>query len=101
MADEPTEKTQKTQPKKGDPIVIPIPTESQIERDFTKIALASEGENSYTELSNEELCARIREAMPGAATEPLKPTKDIEASHVADLSALMREMNRRGINCLG
>ena len=44
---QPTEKTQKTQPrprKKGkkmpDPIEIPIPTESQIARDFTKIATA-------------------------------------------------------------
>jgi hypothetical protein len=44
-SDEPTEKTQKTQPrprKKGkkmpEPIEIPIPTESQIARDFTKIA---------------------------------------------------------------
>lgn len=34
------EPTQKTQPKKGDPIEIPIPTESQIERDFTKVALS-------------------------------------------------------------
>ena len=40
MADKPTEKTQKTQPKKGEPIEIPIPTESQIAKDFTKIATA-------------------------------------------------------------
>lgn len=44
---EPTEKTQKTQPrprkkgkKKPEPIDIPIPSEDQIERDFTKIAFA-------------------------------------------------------------
>lgn len=40
MPNEPTEKTQKTKPKKGEPIEIPIPTESQIARDFTKIATA-------------------------------------------------------------
>jgi hypothetical protein len=34
------EATQQTQPKKGKPIEIPIPTESQIARDFTKIATA-------------------------------------------------------------
>ncbi len=38
VSDEKQEPTQETQPKKGDPIEIPIPTESQIERDFTKIA---------------------------------------------------------------
>ena len=30
--------TQKTQPKKGEPITIPIPSKDRIERDFTKIA---------------------------------------------------------------
>lgn len=34
------EPTQKTRPKKGEPIEIPIPTDDQIERDFTKIATA-------------------------------------------------------------
>ena len=45
MPDEPTEKTQKTQPrprKKGkklpEPIEIPVPAKSQIMRDFEKIS---------------------------------------------------------------
>lgn len=41
VTDEANENTQKTRPKKGEPIEIPIPTESQIERDFTKIATAT------------------------------------------------------------
>jgi len=52
MADEPNEDTQKTQPrprKKGKkmpkPIDIPIPTESQIARDFTKIATAKQDDD--------------------------------------------------------
>lgn len=40
MPEQPTEDTQKTQPKKGEPIDIPIPSESQVERDFLKVALA-------------------------------------------------------------
>jgi hypothetical protein len=39
VADEPTdEKTQKTTPKKGEPVEIPVPSKSQIIRDFEKIA---------------------------------------------------------------
>lgn len=38
MADESNEDTRKTQPKRGDPIEIPIPT--QIARDFSRVALA-------------------------------------------------------------
>lgn len=34
------EPTQKTTPKKGKPIVIPVPAKSQIVRDFEKIATA-------------------------------------------------------------
>ena len=60
MPDEPIKKTQKTQPrprKKGkkmpEPFDIPIPTESQIERDFTKIATAdhSDEKDDTTESS--------------------------------------------------
>jgi hypothetical protein len=40
-ADEPTEDTQKTQPKKGDPVDIPVPSKDQIVSDFTKIATAT------------------------------------------------------------
>jgi hypothetical protein len=40
MPDEPTEDTQKTTPKKGEPVEIPIPAKSQIMRDFEKIATA-------------------------------------------------------------
>lgn len=38
MANEPTEDTQKTTPKKGEPVEIPVPVKSQIMRDFEKIA---------------------------------------------------------------
>lgn len=34
--------TQKTKPKKGEPVEIPIPAKSQIERDFLKVALAKD-----------------------------------------------------------
>lgn len=45
MPDQPNEDAQKTRPKKGEPIEIPIPTESQIERDFLKVALAKDDED--------------------------------------------------------
>jgi hypothetical protein len=41
--------TQKTKPKKGEPIEIPIPTESQIARDFTKIATAKTSDQDSDE----------------------------------------------------
>lgn len=46
MPDEPTdEKTQKTKPKKGKPVEIPVPKKSQIMRDFEKIATPDEDED--------------------------------------------------------
>jgi hypothetical protein len=45
MSDEPTEKTQKTKPKKGEPIEIPVPAKSQIVRDFEKIARPADDED--------------------------------------------------------
>ena len=39
MPDEPTDK-QKTRPKKGDPVEIPVPKKRQIESDFLKVASA-------------------------------------------------------------
>jgi hypothetical protein len=41
MGSEPTD-TQKTAPKKGEPVEIPIPAKSQIMRDFEKIASPAE-----------------------------------------------------------
>lgn len=49
MPDEPTEKTQKTRPKKGEPIDIPIPTESQVARDFLKVATATHHDDENTD----------------------------------------------------
>lgn len=43
------EPTQKTQPKNGEPVEIPISTESQIERDFTKIATSKRAEDDQDE----------------------------------------------------
>lgn len=40
MSEQEAEATQKTKPKKGEPVEIPIPARAQIERDFLKIALA-------------------------------------------------------------
>ena len=52
MPDEPTEKTQKTQPRprppeKGmpEPFDIPVPSKDQIERDFAKIAAPVEDDD--------------------------------------------------------
>lgn len=38
MSSEPTQETQQTQPKKGEPVEIPIPSKEQILEDFEKIA---------------------------------------------------------------
>lgn len=46
MADETTEKTQKTQPKKGEPVEIPVPSKSRIMGDFEKIATPPPDEDS-------------------------------------------------------
>ena len=43
MPDEPTP-TQETQPKKGDPVEIPVPPKSQIMGDFEKIVTADKDE---------------------------------------------------------
>ena len=40
MSDHEDEPTQKTTPKKGEPVEIPVPAKSQIMRDFEKIAVA-------------------------------------------------------------
>lgn len=40
MGKKKTKKTQKTKPKKGEPVEIPIPAKSQIMRDFEKITTA-------------------------------------------------------------
>lgn len=43
MPDELTdEATQKTQPKKGEPVEIPVPSKTQVMGDFEKIAMAEE-----------------------------------------------------------
>ncbi|MCZ6739027.1 MAG: hypothetical protein O7C01_04530 [Actinobacteria bacterium] len=44
MVDESTP-TQKTQPKKGDPVEIPIPSRTQVMSDFEKIATTDEHDN--------------------------------------------------------
>ncbi len=44
MNDEPTEPTQKTRPKKGDPVEIPVPSKSQIMDDFEKIVTVDDDE---------------------------------------------------------
>lgn len=44
MPDEPTP-TQETQPKKGDPIEIPIPSKSQVMADFEKIVATQDDED--------------------------------------------------------
>jgi len=36
------EPTQKTTPKKGEPVEIPVPSESQVARDFLKVVLAKD-----------------------------------------------------------
>ena len=45
MADEPTP-TQKTQPKKGEPVEIPVPSKTQIMSDFEKIVTTDDEEES-------------------------------------------------------
>jgi hypothetical protein len=42
MGKKKTEETQKTTPKKGEPVEIPIPAKSQIMRDFEKVAAQTE-----------------------------------------------------------
>jgi hypothetical protein len=44
--DEPSEQTQKTQPKKGDPVEIPIPSKDQVVRDFEKVVSGKRDEDS-------------------------------------------------------
>jgi hypothetical protein len=39
------DETQKTRPAKGEPVEIPIPPESQIMRDFEKIATPNESDD--------------------------------------------------------
>jgi hypothetical protein len=41
------ENTQKTKPKKGEPIEIPVPAKSQIMRDFEKIATPKEPDDQH------------------------------------------------------
>jgi len=51
MAEQPTdEPTQKTRPKKGEPVDIPIPSLGQIARDFDKIALADNNDEDNDEV---------------------------------------------------
>jgi hypothetical protein len=50
MPEQPTpEPTQKTTPKKGKPIEIPVPAKSQIMRDFEKIATAEHSKDDETD----------------------------------------------------
>ncbi len=52
VPDEPTdEPTQKTRPKKGEPIEIPVPSKDQIMGDFEKIATADEDEESLVAIT--------------------------------------------------
>lgn len=46
MTNEPNEDTQKTRPKKGEPVEIPIPDKNQIMSDFEKIATSEPPEES-------------------------------------------------------
>lgn len=46
VSEEEHEDTQKTQPKKGDPVEIPIPSEKQVVKDFEKIASPKREEDS-------------------------------------------------------
>jgi hypothetical protein len=48
------EQTQKTKPKKGKPIDIPIPARSQIERDFLKIAHPANKDDSAAQGDDED-----------------------------------------------
>lgn len=50
MPEKPTdEPTQKTRPKKGEPIDIPIPSEEQVAQDFLKVATATQDDDEDTE----------------------------------------------------
>jgi hypothetical protein len=50
MNEEPTDKkTQKTTPKKGEPVEIPVPVKSQIMRDFEKIATPTQDDEGVDE----------------------------------------------------
>ena len=59
MSEEKNEATQKTRPKKGEPIDIPIPSEEQVARDFLKVATATRDDDDGSE-----------------EPEPNPPTKD-------------------------
>lgn len=45
MGKEINKQTQKTQPKKGDPVEIPIPEKAQIMADFEKVSLARDSDS--------------------------------------------------------
>ena len=49
-----TQPTQESQPKKGEPIEIPVPSKDQIERDFAKIAAPVEDDEDAPENSQVE-----------------------------------------------
>jgi hypothetical protein len=48
MSEQEAEATQKTKPKKGEPVEIPIPAKSQIMRDFEKIATAESNDTDQS-----------------------------------------------------
>ena len=54
MANEPTQETQKTQPKKGEPIEIPVPSKDQIVKDFEKIVSKSTQEDGSKKTRQDE-----------------------------------------------